>query len=119
VFNPVGPETRAAAIWALGHLHAGDPADLAGPIEERLTGDPGMGRDDERVRRMAAVALARLKANDSLPALRTEAGDGPTLDMVAHTCRWAVAQLTGEPLAAPAVYELLQRDWFLVPVGGK
>jgi hypothetical protein len=39
--------------------------------------------------------------------------------MVAHTCRWAVAQLTGEPLAAPAVYELLQRDWFLVPVGGK
>lgn len=120
VFNPVGPETRAAAIWALGRLHADDPvADLAGPIEERLTGDPGMGRDDERVRRMAAVTLARLKAKDSLAALRTEAGNGPTLDVVALACRWAVAQLTGEPLPAPGVYELPQRDWFLVPAGGR
>jgi len=119
-FNPVGPETRAAAIWALGHLHAGDPAaELVGPIEERLTGDGAMGRDDERVRRMAAIALARLKAKASVAAVRTDAGDRPTLDPVALACRWAVAQLTGEPLAAPGVYDLPQRDWFLVPAGGR
>jgi HEAT repeat protein len=120
VFNPVGPETRAAALWALGRLHAGNPAaELVGPIEERLTGDPGMGRDDERVRRMAAIALARMKAKDSLAALRTEAGERPTLDPVALACRWAVAELTAEPMPPPGVYEQLQRDWFLVPAGGK
>jgi HEAT repeat protein len=120
-FSPVGPETRAAAIWSLGTLHAGDPAaGLVGPIEDRLTGDGPMGRDDERVRRMAAAALARMKAKDSLMALQTESGDGrPTLDPAALACRWAVAELTGEPLPPPGTYELPQRDWFLVPAGGR
>jgi HEAT repeat protein len=120
-FNPVGPETRSAAIWSLGKLHAGDPAaGLVGPIEERLTGDPGMGRDDERVRRMAAITLARMKAKDSLMALRIEVGEGrPTLDPVSLACRWAVAELTGEPLPPPGTYELPQRDWFLIPAVGR
>jgi HEAT repeat protein len=117
-FSPVGPETRAAALWALGRLHAGDagPA-LVGPVEQRLTGDGAMGPDDPRVRRMAAVALGRMGARSSLPALRTEAGgDRPTLDPVAQACRWALAQLTGAPPPPPGVYEVPQRDWFLVPV---
>src|SRR5947199_147776 len=72
-----------------------------GPIEERLTGDGAMGRDDERVRRMAAITLARLRAKDSLTALRDAAGDRPTLDPVAHAGRWAVTELTGERLPPP------------------
>jgi HEAT repeat protein len=116
-FNPVGPETRAAAVWALGRLHAGnpDPA-LVGPIQERLTGDGAAGRDDVRVRRMAAVALARLRARQSVDVLRAQGGDRPTLDVSDLACRWAVAQLTGAPPPPPGVYELPQIDWFLVPL---
>ncbi len=116
-FSPVGGETRAAAIWALGLWHAGDPAaDLAKTFAERLTGDPGMGHDDERVRRMAAVSLGRMKAGQELPSLRQEAGDGkPTADVVAVACRWAIARITGGPLPPPGEVEAPQRDWFLTP----
>jgi HEAT repeats len=116
-FNPVGPETRAAAVWALGRLHANDPDPvLVGPIQDRLTGDPGMGPDDPRVRRMAAIALGRMGASQSLDALRTVAGKRPTIDPAELASRWAVAQLTGEPVPPAGVYELPQTDWFLVPL---
>src|SRR4029079_13288184 len=106
------------ALWALGRLHAGNPdASLVSGVEQRLTGDGAMGRDDLRVRRMAAIALARMGAKDSLQALRDNSEvDRPTLDQAAHACRWAVAHLTGEPPVPPGAYELPQRDWFLVPV---
>jgi HEAT repeat protein len=120
VFSPVGPETRASAVWALGRLHAAaPPGNVIPPIEERLTGDGQFGRDDPRVRQMAAIALARLKSKSSLEALKAEAGDRPTIDPVALACRWAVSQLTGEALAPPGVYEVPQRDWFLIPVAGR
>jgi HEAT repeat protein len=117
--SPVGGEARAAAVWALGRLHEGKPAaDLVGLIEGRLTGDPGMGLDDERVRRMAAVALGRMKAAAALPALEAHAlGDRPTTDVVANACRWAAAHLAGRPPPPdPGVVEVIQRDWFLVPL---
>lgn len=115
--TPVGGEARAAAIWAIGLLHAGGgPADLAAALEQRLTETPPDGPDDERVRRMAAVALGRMKATAALPSLRKWAGDGrPTVDLLPTACRWAVAQVTGEPLPPPGVVEAAQRDWFLTP----
>lgn len=117
-FTPVGGETRAAAIWALGLLHEGNPTDaLVKQVEDRLTGDPGLGPDDPRVRRMAAVALGRMKAAQSLPALRTHSeGTAPTLDPVAHACRWSVSQLTGDPVPPLGTVEVPLRDWFLAPV---
>ena len=48
---------------------------------------------------MAAVTLARLKAHGSLEVLRDlAAGTKPDPDVVANACRWAVGQLTGEPV---------------------
>jgi HEAT repeat protein len=116
-FTPVGPETRAAAIWALGLIHTGKPQDqLVKLIEGRLTGDAGMGPDDERVRRMAAISLGRLKAQQSLDALRLgSSGTEPHEDVVANACRWAVGQLTGEKVPPTAEIPVVQRDWFLVP----
>jgi len=116
--TPVGPETRAAALWALGHLHAGNPAPgLVRPIQERLTGDgPLLGKDDSRVRRMAAVAVARMGARQSVDILREQGGEQTTLDAADYACRWAVAQLTGQPLPPPGVYEAPQTNWFLVPI---
>jgi HEAT repeat protein len=118
VFSPVGHETRAAAVWALGLLHEGNPEEkLVGVIETRLTGDGAMGRDDPRVRRMAAVSLGRMKAKQSLEALRDYSGGAkPTLDVVTNACRWAVGHLTGEPVPPPGIYEVLQREWFLSPL---
>lgn len=117
-FTPVPPETRAAAIWAMGLLHEGKPTDaLVTLIETRLTGDGMFGRDDPRVRRMAAVTLARLNAKQSIGALR-EYSDGtkPTIDIVANACRWSVAQLTQQPVPAVGIVEAPQRQWFLVPI---
>lgn len=115
--TPVRGETRAAAIWALGWLHENDPEEgLVVLIEGRLTGDMGIGPDDPRVRRMSAVSLARMKAKQSLTALRERTGEGvPTTDIVTIACRWAVASITGEPLAAPGTVEAPQQDWFLIP----
>ena len=117
VFSPVRPEARAAAIFALGMLHEGKPEDaLVTLIEGRLTGDGMLGKDDERVRRLAAVSLARMKATQSLPALREHsAGKDPVPDVVAHACRWAIGRLTGEPVPPAGTIEVPQRDWFLVP----
>jgi HEAT repeat protein len=118
VLTPVGGETRAAAIWALGLFHEGDPeVGLVTLIEGRLTGDFGIGPDDYRVRRMAAIALGRMKATQSLPALREVAGpDLPTVELVTHACRWSVNRMTGEPLRPQGVVEVPQQDWFLIPL---
>jgi HEAT repeat protein len=116
-FTPVGGETRGAAAWALGWFHEGNPEPgLAKQIEDRLTGDPGIGPDDPRLRRMAAIALGRMKATQSLEALKTHGGDSPTTDLVAHACRWAISQITGEPIPKPGNVQVLQTDWFLLPL---
>ena len=120
-FTKVGGETRAAAIWALGLLHEGKPEDrLVKQIEDRLTGDPGMGPDDPRVRRMAAVSLGRLQAKQSLTALRTFAdGTEPSLDLVAQACRWSLSRLTGEKMPDLGTVEVSQRAWFLAPLADR
>lgn len=116
-FNLVGGEPRAAALWALGRLYENAPdAALAKRIEERLTGDPGLGPDHPAVRRMAAVALGQMRANESATALAQESGRGlPTLDPVPHACRWAVARLTGAAPPPPGRVEVPQVGWFLTP----
>jgi HEAT repeat protein len=116
-FTPVRPETRAAALWALGLIHEGKPvAELTTLAEGRLIGDGQYGHDDVRVRRLAAVALARMQAKQALPTLRSFAeGTKPSLEVAAHACRWAIGQLTGEPVPPAGVFESPQRDWFLMP----
>ncbi len=117
-FTPVGPLARAAAIWALGLFHEGKPDDkLVTVIESRLTGDGMFGRDDERVRRMSALALGRMGAKQSIEALRSNSEDkAPSTSTVPNACRWALNRLTGEPIPPPGTIEAVQRDWFLVPL---
>ena len=116
-FSPLGPETRAAAVWALGKIFEGTPdAKLCELIEPRLTGDGSLGPDDVRVRRMAAVALGRMKAASYLETLeKFSNGELSTTDPVDYACRWAVCHLKGTPLPAPGRVEAPQKDWFVVP----
>jgi HEAT repeat protein len=112
-----GPETRAAAAWALGLLHQGkaDPS-LTGVFVGRITAvNPG-DLEDTRVRRMSAVALGRMKAADALGTLREfYRSKKPSLDIVNNACGWAIEQITGERVPEGTV-EVPQRDWFLVPL---
>lgn len=112
--SPVGPETRAAAFWALGMLHAG------APVPELVSGFEGRVKDtqmeDRRVRRMAAIALGLMKAKDALPTLRPFTEGPPSLDPVQNASIWAVAQITGAPVPPPGTIEDPDRDWFLVPL---
>jgi HEAT repeat protein len=118
VFTPVGAETRAAAVWALGLFHE-QKAD-AGVIDlilGRLQGDGLFGPDDQRVRRMAAVSLGRLRAAGAKKLLADfTPGPEPSTDVVTNACRWALARQAGQPAPDPGVIELPQRDWFLTPV---
>ena len=66
-------ESRAAAIWTLGHFYAGKPqADLSALFSQRLADAYSMQPEDDRVRRMSAVSLGRMKATDALPTLRND-----------------------------------------------
>jgi HEAT repeat protein len=111
-------EARAAAAWALGLIHEGQPvAALVTALEGRLKDmPPGIPPEDPRMRRMAAVALGRMKAQDALGSLRSfYGGQGPNEDPVSNACGWAVEQITGEVMPAPKVIHRARLDWFLIP----
>jgi HEAT repeat protein len=115
--KPIGPDTRAAALWALGKIHEGKPDDaLTTAAEARLNDVERIPPEDPRVRTMAAVLLGRTAARSALPSLRKHC---PTLlstkDPAANACGWAIARLTGEKLAPPETTRRPERNWFLSP----
>ena len=113
----MGETSRAAAIWALGHLHANQvDQPLADDLEERLLDAFNMMAPESwLVCRMAAVSLGRMKAEKNLPALRTGLKNGGLHSDLGYASAWAIEQLTGDaipPLIPPVVPNL---DWFLIP----
>ena len=62
----------------------------------------GLPPEDERVRRMAAVTLGRMKAAQALPALRKYGSGPPSENTTGNAAGWALAQITGEAIP-PAV----------------
>jgi HEAT repeat protein len=114
----VMPEARAAAIWALGLLHEGQPdAELTKAFEARLKDGLSMPPEDARVCLMSAVSLGRMRAKEMLPILQKfyPAGE-PTTDPVNNACGWAIAQITGQPMAPAKTVKAMQRNWFLTPI---
>jgi HEAT repeat protein len=110
-------ESRAAAVWALGLIHEKDPAaDLSALLAARLNDTMSIPPEDVRVRQMAAVALARMQAKETVPSLRKYYfGDGPSVDSVSNACGWGLEQLTGEVMPPPKTFRDMQRVWFLTP----
>ena len=110
-------ESRAAAVWSLGLLHEGEPdAALAAALEARLNDTPPSGPwEDSRVRRMAAVALGRMKAKTATASLRKNFETGkPSSDPVNNACGWALGQF-GEVIPPPGMIEKVRQDLFLTP----
>jgi hypothetical protein len=115
--HPAGFEARSAAVWALGLIHEGKPdAELVRLFVGRLNAVRPYDIEDERVRRMSAVGLGRMKAQDTLETLEGFYGDGtPSLEAVSRACGWAIERMTGRKPAPPGVIEAGRLDWFLVP----
>jgi HEAT repeat protein len=115
-----GPETRAAAVWALGWIHEGESVpQLTTALLARFNDVSGRPPEEPRVRLMCAITFGRLKARQVEANMR-QGNPGLVLsrDPIGNACGWAVAQMTGEPLKDPKIIEemQLQSSWFLIPL---
>jgi HEAT repeat protein len=119
--RPLGPEARAAAVWALGLIDAGkEDAALVAELVGRLEDDHSIPPEVLPVRRMAAITLGRLKAKEAFPTVQRYFGDGkpapgPTSTTITKASRWAIEQITGKPVDMPKREPIVDRQWFLVP----
>jgi HEAT repeat protein len=117
----LGHEPRAAAVWALGHLHAGVPnAELVRQLEERMNDVMGRPPDSppefDDVRRMAAATLGRMKAESALPTLRKWSSPAGAGGYVAGASNWAVSRITGESFPKAPDLRVWTTNWFLEPL---
>lgn len=110
--------SRAAAIWALGKIHAGRPdPSLAGVLRGRLADTNIMEPESIDVRAHAAVALARMGADGQAGVLRRFATAEQSPDLLQAACRWGIEQLTGEPQSPLEPTQVTPGgDWFLAPL---
>jgi HEAT repeat protein len=111
-------ECRAAAMWALGKIHEGKKVEdeLATSLEARLNDTHSTPPEETAVRRMCAIALGRMKAENTTASLRKCFAEGePTFDPVNNASGWAIEQITGEAVPPPKTVKRVMSDWFLVP----
>jgi len=115
--SPFSPDARAGAIWALGHLHAGNPDDeLAALLGARLADIGPMFPEQPPVRMMSAVSLGRMKAEKSLDVLRKFLAADGVYSRVGYACGWTIELITGEPFDKPTAGEQSRMGWFLDPL---
>ncbi len=111
--------SRSSAIWSLGLLHEGTPDEpLAVQLMERIADDGGIMDPPEMgpVKMMGAVSIARMQAVSQVPALRKRIIPAITPDRMGMTMRWALMELTGERIPAPAPAKSGKAHWFLEPL---
>ena len=107
-------EARAAAIWALGHLYQDQaPADLTKLFAKRLADTVSIPPEDDRVRKMSAISIGRMRGEAALPTLRefSEGGTEPGL-----ASGWAVERITGEKPPPPVPTRRGFGEWFLMSI---
>lgn len=111
----LGEFSRSAAIWGLGHMHAGRADEpLAVLMVERLTESPAaIPFEFTRVRWASAVSLGRLRATSQVPRMREFLGPAVSPVVTSLAIRWAINEITGEllPNAKPMV--ISKTGWFL------
>ena len=116
--NPLyGEFSRSAAIWTLGHLHEGTPDEsLAAQLLARVTDDNPMPPEWDRVRAMSALSIGRMKAVSQVPALKKYIGPRIPAALFGVAIRWALIELTGEPIPEPESPRSRKKRWFLEPL---
>lgn len=110
------PRARAAAIWALGHLHRDTGNDELGDLfAARLSDLTPMDPEAPDVRRFSAVSIGRMKAAGSITALQRFYEQESSSRIIGGSCRWALTYIDGKqrpPL--PTIYSN-RRGFFLEP----
>lgn len=109
-----GPQSRIAAIWALGLISQKNPPekwvhDLIG----RLTDEATVFVEDMGVRRMCAISLGRMKAEEAVEGLSKYYPKSLSADPFPNACGWGLEQITGEKLPTSGIAKVPQRGWFL------
>jgi HEAT repeat protein len=118
--SPYHPHTRAAAVWTLGCLFAGEPDDeLAKQLLDRAMDDSMQIPEDLDVRRMAAVSLGRMKATQTLDSLRDLRKKKDLQTALGYAAAWAIREMTGEEIPAVPPYDMWDESWFLTPNDGR
>ncbi|HTI49914.1 MAG TPA: HEAT repeat domain-containing protein, partial [Planctomycetaceae bacterium] len=109
--------SRSAAIWALGHLHAGTPSGPVGDMLIARVRDSSLKPPESPlVKQMSVVALVRMKAVQYGAALKGSIALHAQASALDLATRWAVRELTGEELPAPAPLKYPEGAWFLEPL---
>jgi HEAT repeat protein len=110
------PESRGAAIWALGLIREGKPdVGLAKELEARIN-DRSIPPEEAQVRLMSAITIGRMDVKESVDTLRGFCPENQMSGEALHdACAWALGRLTGEAMAPPKTFRPGQLDWFLTP----
>lgn len=114
----LGPRSRGAACWALGHLHQNDPQpELMNLLGHRVADEGELPVPEPvEVRANAAVSLGRMNAKPALEVLRYFYKKDPPGDRIREACGWAIEQITGEDLPDPGTKWLPPPNPFLQPL---
>jgi HEAT repeat protein len=114
----LGIYARAAAIWSLGLLLAGEPVDedLAAQLVARVRDVASMPPEFEEVRETCVVTLGRMRAATALPTLREYMGATAGPYRVSLRMRWAVMEITGEEVPFNDLIIRGKSGWFLEPL---
>lgn len=104
-------ELRVRAIWALGKIYENDPQpDVVKSLVERFEAP-----DSDEVRASCAISLARMQAKNVVEKLRKEFSPDDEYNVLKFGCAWAVARLSGEPIANLVMKPVIlgRGGWFL------
>ncbi len=114
----MGYFSRGAAIWTLGHFHAGKPDQgLADQLLERLNDTADVFNSELDIAwQMSAISLGRMHAELPPSALHTRLMSSFMHDPVAYAIRWAILQITGEEIPTPPAIVRGMTGWFLEPL---
>jgi HEAT repeat protein len=115
--SSLSPHARAAAIWALGYLHADQPdSELAKALEGRLVDVMSIPPEMQIVRRFSAVSLGRMKAREALPTLEMFCERSSIVSDVGYASAWSIEQMTGRGFEKPKPYVGTYTGFFLEPI---
>ncbi len=79
----------------------------------RLTDESTVMPEDLGVRRMCAVALGRMKAEEAVESLRKYYPKKLSTEPFPNACGWALQEIKGERLPTSGTAEVIQKGWFL------
>ena len=110
------PETRAAGIWALATVFAGEnDEELRGKFSERLHDDNPSDPESLTVKQAAALSLGILGMKESVADLELAQSKYGVSDILADCVRSALRMLGESPADAPPVRPFEAGNWPIMP----